>query len=154
MRLTDNTDYTLRTLIYLALHPDELVTIQQIAEAYDISRNHLMKIVNELSRRGLVNTVRGRNGGLHLARPAEEINIGAVVRQSEPDFTLTECFDKVNNNCVLTPSCVLKNAMREALGAFFRVLDGYTLADVIANERQIRKLVVIHPIEIRRRIPG
>ncbi len=152
MKLTDYTDYTLRTLIYLALHPGELVTIQQVAEAYGISRNHLMKIVNQLAQSGIVATTRGRNGGMRLALPATEINIGDIVRGTEQDFTLTECFDAANNRCVLSPACRLRKAMHEALEAFFAVLDGYTLADVAANERQIRKLVALQPIPIRRRI--
>jgi len=141
MKLTDYTDYTLRVLIYLGLHPDELVTIRQVAEAYRISRNHLMKIVNQLSQSGLVAATRGRNGGVRLALPPERINIGAVVRATEADFRIVECFDQVNNQCVLSPACRLRAAMHEALEAFFRVLDGLTLADVIANAGQIRALV-------------
>lgn|SRR5690606_28704723 len=141
MKLTDYTDYTLRVLIYLGLHPDELVTIRHVAEAYRISRNHLMKIVNQLSQSGLVAATRGRNGGVRLALPPERINIGAVVRATEADFRIVECFDQVNNQCVLSPACRLRAAMREALEAFFRVLDGLTLADVIANAGQIRALV-------------
>ncbi len=141
MKLTDYTDYTLRVLIYLGLHPDELVTIRHVAEAYRISRNHLMKIVNQLSQSGLVAATRGRNGGVRLALPPERINIGAVVRATEADFRIVECFDQVNNQCVLSPACRLRAAMHEALEAFFRVLDGLTLADVIANAGQIRALV-------------
>ncbi|PRH83159.1 RrF2 family transcriptional regulator [Arenimonas caeni] len=141
MKLTDYTDYTLRVLIYLGLHQDELVTIQQVADGYRISKNHLMKIVNQLSQSGVVAATRGRNGGVRLALPPERINIGAIVRATEADFRIVECFDQVNNQCVLSPACRLRAAMHEALEAFFRVLDGLTLADVIANAGQIRALV-------------
>ncbi|WP_374473444.1 Rrf2 family transcriptional regulator [Arenimonas sp.] len=141
MKLTDYTDYTLRVLIYLGLHPGELVTIQQVADGYRISKNHLMKIVNQLSQSGLVAATRGRNGGVRLAMPPDRINIGAVVRATEGDFRIVECFDQANNECVLSPACRLRGAMHEALEAFFRVLDGLTLADVIANAGQIRPLV-------------
>lgn len=141
MKLTDYTDYTLRVLIYLGLHQDELVTIQQVADGYRISKNHLMKIVNQLSQSGVVAATRGRNGGVRLALPPEQINIGAIVRATEADFRIVECFDQVNNQCVLSPACRLRAAMHEALEAFFHVLDGLTLADVIANAGQIRALV-------------
>lgn len=141
MKLTDYTDYTLRVLIYLGLHQDELVTIQQVADGYRISKNHLMKIVNQLSQSGVVAATRGRNGGVRLALPPERINIGAIVRATEADFRIVECFDQVNNQCVLSPACRLRAAMHEALDASFRVLDGLTLADVIANAGQIRSLV-------------
>lgn len=149
MKLTDYTDYTLRVLIYLGLHPNELVTIQQVADGYRISKNHLMKIVNQLAQSGVVAATRGRNGGVRLAVPANEINIGAIVRATEADFRIVECFDQVNNQCVLSPACRLRAAMHEALEAFFRVLDGLTLADVIANAGQIRLLVVEQPLGAR-----
>lgn len=149
MKLTDYTDYTLRVLIYLGLHPDELVTIQQVADGYRISKNHLMKIVNQLAQSGIVAATRGRNGGVRLAVPPERINIGAIVRSTEADFRIVECFDQVNNQCVLSPSCRLRATMHEALEAFFRVLDGLTLADVIANAGEIRPLVVERPLGAR-----
>lgn len=145
MKLTDYTDYTLRTLIFLGLHVDELVTIQQIADSYDISKNHLMKIIHRLSLDGIVETVRGRAGGVRLKMPAHEINIGAVVRAAELEFTLVECFDRVNNRCVLSPVCRLQATFREALEAFFTVLDGRTLADVLGNAEQI--LPRVRPID-------
>lgn len=145
MRLTDYTDYTLRVLIYLGLHPNELVTIQQVADGYRISKNHLMKIVNQLAQSGVVAATRGRNGGVRLAVPPEQINIGAIVRATESDLRIVECFDQVNNQCVLSPACRLRKAMHEALDAFFGVLDGLTLADVIANSGQIRALVRDRP---------
>ena len=155
MKLTDYTDYTLRVLIYLGLHPDELVTIQQIADAYGISKNHLMKIVNQLGQAGLVQATRGRNGGVRLARPPEKVRIGDVVRLAEGDFTIVECFDKVDNQCVLSPACRLKRAMHEALDAFFGVLDGLTLAEVIASPATARQLAGEHALGARpgRRAP-
>ena len=103
MRLTAYTDYTLRTLMYLGTHRDRLVTIQDIADLHLISKNHLMKVVHQLGLSGIVETVRGRNGGLRLAREPSEINIGTVVRETESDFFMAECFNKDNNTCPLTP---------------------------------------------------
>jgi Rrf2 family nitric oxide-sensitive transcriptional repressor len=133
MRLTDYTDYTLRTLMYLALHRDRLTTIQEIASAYDISKNHLMKVVHRLSLAGLVDTVRGRNGGLRLGKAPEKIRIGAVVRSTEPDFTVVECFDQMKDQCVLSPSCALKNVLYTATLAYLQQLDGITLADILKD---------------------
>lgn len=152
MQLTDYTDYTLRVLIFLALHPGQLVTIQQIADGYGISKNHLMKIVNQLSQQGLVVAVRGRHGGVRLGRAPESITIGAVIRSTETDFDLVECFDKVNNRCVLSPACRLQHAIREALDAFFRTLDAVTLADVVSNPSEVRALVVEPPSLPQRRL--
>jgi Rrf2 family nitric oxide-sensitive transcriptional repressor len=131
MRLTGFTDYTLRTLVYLALQPDRLVTIADIARAYDISVNHLMKVVHQLGVAGDVVTVRGRHGGLRLARPASAINIGEVVRRTEPDMALVACFDTMQR-CVIQDGCVLQHVLGDALAAFLAVLDGYTLADLAA----------------------
>lgn len=149
MKLTDYTDYTLRVLIYLALHPHEQVTIQQIAEGYRISKNHLMKIVNHLASDGIVAATRGRHGGVRLAKPAAEINLGEIVRAAEGDFRIVECFDQVSNQCVLSPACRLRRAMHEALEAFFRVLDGLTLAEVVANAGEVRPLVAEYPLGSR-----
>lgn len=141
MKLTDYTDYTLRTLIYLGLHRNELVTIQQIADGYNISKNHLMKIIHRLSLDGTVETVRGRSGGVSLKRSPEEINIGQVVRAAEQEFALVECLDRINNRCVLSPACQLQGLFRRGLEAFFAVLDEQTLADVMRNAEQIRPCV-------------
>ena len=102
MRLTSYSDYALRMLIYVAVHPDQFVTISEIAKSYGISKNHLMKIANELAVAGVLEAVRGRNGGLRLARPAEDISIGAVVRMTESRSDLVECFDPATNTCVIT----------------------------------------------------
>jgi Rrf2 family nitric oxide-sensitive transcriptional repressor len=134
MRLTSFTDYTLRTLIYLGMHRDRLATIQDIADLHGISKNHLMKVVHQLGLSGLVETVRGRHGGLRLGREPELINLGAVVRNSEPDFYMAECFAPGGGACHLAPSCVLKGVLAKATAAYLKELDGVTLAELIALE--------------------
>lgn len=141
MKLTDYSDYTLRTLIFLGMHDGELVTIQQIADAYDISKNHLMKIVHRLSVEGIIETVRGRSGGVRLKKRPEAINVGAVVRAAEHDFALVECFDRVNNRCVLSPVCRLQTIFQGALDAFLSELDKHTLADVLRNDAEMRPII-------------
>ena len=131
MRLTAYTDYTLRTLIYLAMHRDRLATIQDIADLHGISKNHLMKVVHQLGQQGLVETVRGRNGGMRLGRDPAEINIGEVVRGSESDFYMAECFDAASNSCQLAPACALKGVLGSATAAYLAVLDAVTLADLV-----------------------
>lgn len=131
MRMAEYTDYSLRVLMYCASNPDRLVTIPEIAEAYGVSRNHLMKIVHDLGRQGLLETTRGRGGGLRLLRPASQIRIGDVVRATETDFRLVECFDESTNACNLSPSCRMKRLLDSALAAYFRELDGATLADLV-----------------------
>ena len=130
MRLTDYTDYTLRVLMFCATYPERSVTIAELAESYDISKNHLMKVVNDLARQGLLQTTRGRGGGLRLLKPAGEIGIGQVVRQSETDFRMVECFDANHNTCTLTGNCQLKSVIGKALGAYLAELDKVTLADI------------------------
>jgi Rrf2 family transcriptional regulator, nitric oxide-sensitive transcriptional repressor len=134
MRLTQWTDYTLRVLMYCAACQSrpEPVTISEIAEAYDISRSHLMKIVQDLAARGLLDTTRGRGGGMRLLRPAAEINLGDVVRDTETDFTLVECFDSEQDACRLSHHCRLQGVLGHAMQRFFSVLDGVTLADLVA----------------------
>lgn len=131
MRHADYTDYTLRVLMYCASNPGRLVTIAEIAEQHGLSRNHLMKIVSDLSRQGLLATTRGRGGGLRLMRPPQEIRIGDVVRAAETDFRLVECFDEATNTCTMSPTCRLKHLLDGALAAYFRALDGATLADLV-----------------------
>lgn len=133
MRLTNWTDYTLRVLMYCAgcQGREEPVTIGEIADAHGISRSHLTKIVMDLSAQGLLETTRGRGGGLRLLKPAGEIVIGDVVRNTESDCQLVECFDRETNTCRLSPHCVLKNVLFDALQAFCKVLDGVTLADLM-----------------------
>jgi Rrf2 family transcriptional regulator, nitric oxide-sensitive transcriptional repressor len=142
MQLTLYTDYSLRVLIYLGIRRDRLSTISEIAQDYGgISRNHLVKVVHNLSINGYIRTVRGKGGGLSLAREPGEINIGDVVRHTEMNFDIVECFDRKTNRCTITPACILKGTLGEALSAFMGVLDRYTLADVIRNEHELSKLL-------------
>lgn len=130
MRLSEYTDYTLRVLMYCAAHRDRLVTIGELAEQHGLSKNHLMKVVNDLARQGLLETTRGRGGGLRLLAEPETIRIGDVVRATETDFRLVECFDAATNACTLSPNCRLKHLFGEALAGYFKTLDGATLADM------------------------
>jgi Rrf2 family transcriptional regulator, nitric oxide-sensitive transcriptional repressor len=127
MRLTSYTDYALRTLMYLALNRDRLVTIQDIADAHQIAKNHLTKVVHHLGMLGLVETIRGRNGGLRLGMEPNRINVGDVVRSTESDFFIAECFGEENGGCIYSASCALKGVLGRATGAFLNVLDGVTL---------------------------
>lgn len=130
MRLTQLTDYSLRVLMYLAARPERLATIQEIASAYRISENHLMKVVHRLGQNGFIETIRGRGGGVRLKGSASRIRIGAVVRAVEEDFMIVECMG-ANDTCRITEVCRLKVALRQALGAFLKSLDGWTLADLV-----------------------
>lgn len=132
MRLTSFSDYALRVLMYAAMQSDRLITIEETADVYGISRAHLMKVVNQLTRAGYLKAVRGRSGGLALAKRPNKIRLGDVMRDTEPDFALVECF-MADNQCRITPRCRLRVALREALGAFIKTLDRYTLADLILN---------------------
>jgi Rrf2 family nitric oxide-sensitive transcriptional repressor len=140
MRLTLHTDYALRLLMYLAIEPDRLQTIEAVAARYKISRNHLMKVAQTLVQAGVVDSIRGRGGGLRLARPADAINIGAVVRATEDGFALVECFDPEGNDCVIAPSCSLRGPLEQALAAFLAVLDRYTLADLVKSPGSLRAM--------------
>jgi Rrf2 family nitric oxide-sensitive transcriptional repressor len=130
MRLAEYTDYALRVLMYCAAHPDRLVTIAELAERHGVSKNHLMKIVNHLARQGLLRTTRGRNGGVALLKQPSEIRVGEVVRTSETDLRMVECFDARTNTCTLTPTCRLKQVFDSALRAYLDELDKATLADI------------------------
>lgn len=125
MKLTRYTDFALRVLMHLAQRPVGLLSIADVATAYGISENHLMKVVQDLGRQGFLTTVRGRGGGIRLARPAEEISVGAVVRATEDDCPMVDCA-----SCILAGSCRLTGALAEARAAFFAVLDRYSIADV------------------------
>lgn len=131
MRLTAYTDYSLRTLMYLATHRERLVTIAEIADAHGISKNHLMKVVHQLGLTGMVETVRGHNGGLRLKREPADINIGAVVRNTETDFYMAECFDPSGSQCLYSPACALTTALRAATDAYLDVLDHVTLESLV-----------------------
>ncbi len=153
MRLTVFSDYTLRVLIYLGLHQGELTTITEIADAYDISKNHLMKVVNELGAQGYVETVRGKGGGLRLKVPPSEISLGAVLRASEADTALVECFDRDSSRCCIAPACAAQGILRQAQETFYEFLDGYTLADLL-QPRQRLATILFKPESKRRKLAG
>jgi Rrf2 family nitric oxide-sensitive transcriptional repressor len=136
--LTSYTDYALRLLMYLALKNDGLATIAEVAKTYRISKNHLMKVAYELSIAGYVETVRGRHGGLRLAKPAEEIGLGDIVRLTEPDMALVPCFKPGDMSCAIVKCCTLKGVLAKAQSAFVDVIDGYTLADLTKPRRRMQ----------------
>jgi Rrf2 family nitric oxide-sensitive transcriptional repressor len=126
----------LRVLLYLAAHPERLVSTQEVSEAYGISKNHLVRVVQALGRQGFIDVRPGRAGGLGLAREPSEIPLGKVFRATEPDFHLVECFDRDKNTCPIAPACGLQGVLIEARDAFLSVLDKYTLADVMKRSRR------------------
>ena len=132
MRLTNFSDYALRVLMYAAAQGDRLITIEETANLYGISRNHLMKVANQLTRAGYLKAVRGRSGGLALAKRPNRIKLGDVLRATEPDFALVECFT-LDNRCLITRRCRLRGVLKEALAAFIGTLDRYTLADLMLS---------------------
>lgn len=135
MRLTQWTDYALRLLMYCAVHQqrERPITISEVAQVHNISRSHLTKIVQDLAGRGLLETTRGRGGGMRLLRPAQEVSLGAVVRATETDFDMVECFNPATNACYLSSNCHLKSVLSQATQAFLHTLDGVTLADLVAD---------------------
>ncbi|MGG5812194.1 Rrf2 family transcriptional regulator [Falsiroseomonas sp. CW058] len=139
MRLTTLTDYSLRMLIHLALKPEGRATIAEVARAYRISEAHLMKVAHQLGQAGYVATLRGRGGGLALARPAAAITAGEVVRCMEPDMALVPCF--ADAPCAILPACRLKHALHAARQAFLAVLDATTIADLAQPEAELRRLL-------------
>jgi Rrf2 family transcriptional regulator, nitric oxide-sensitive transcriptional repressor len=140
MRLTLHTDYALRVLIQVGLKGDELTTINDIANSFGISKHHLMKVVNDLSHRGYLDTIRGRNGGIRLMHAPRDINIGQVVRDTEDRLDVIECLGHAGY-CRIERACVLRTALRQATNAFLAVLDGYTLADLIKPHRALSSLL-------------
>jgi Rrf2 family nitric oxide-sensitive transcriptional repressor len=136
MRLTRYSDYAMRVLLHLGAHPDRLCSIAEISRAYAVSQNHLMKVVHDLGKAGFVASARGRFGGIRLARPAQEISVGAVIRYTEDGFELADCA-----NCVIAPACGLTGALSEALGAFMAVLDSYSLADLLDRRDQLAAIL-------------
>jgi Rrf2 family transcriptional regulator, nitric oxide-sensitive transcriptional repressor len=137
MRLTIYTDFSLRLLTYLATHRDRVCTVKEIAEAYDISRHHLLKVANQLGNNGIVEATRGNGGGLRLAKPPHKINIGAIVRLTEPDFNLVSCFDASGGGCRIESVCILQRALHEATTAFLKVLDRYSLTDLMVHKASL-----------------
>jgi len=140
MHLKRYTDYSLRVLIYLGLHPERLVTIAEIASTFGISKNHLMKVVKDLVAHGFIQSVKGKSGGLRLGHDPADINIGKVVRRMESDFALVECLGE-NQSCRIVPACRLKPVLHEAAERFLEVLDTYTLSDVLTNRQVLLRLV-------------
>lgn len=136
MRLTTFSDYTLRTLMYLALHPNRFVTIAEIASTYGISSNHLMKVVQHLAAGDAVVTLRGQHGGLRLLKPAAAIRLGDVIRRSEPDLALVSC-----SGCIIEFGCGLPGVLDQAMAEFMAVLDGHTLADLVARPGRLMPLL-------------
>lgn len=147
MQLNMFTDYALRVLVHTAARPDRRGTSAQVAADFGISRHHVVKVVNELQHLGYLETVRGRTGGFTLARAPEDIRLGEVVRQTEGNFRLVECFEPATSTCPLTSACGLRSALGEALDAFFAVLDRYSLADLVARPQWIRRLITLTPLK-------
>lgn len=143
MRMTLHTDYALRMLIFLAVRNGRPCTVNDVATAYGLSRNHLIKVAQGLSQLGLVETVRGRAGGIRLARPPEEINVGFVVRAMEDDKAMVECLKTDGGACVITPSCRLAGVVREALAAYLSVFDKCVLRDLVRNREALAALLGI-----------
>lgn len=141
MRLTTYTDYAFRVLMQVALAEGGLVRIAEIAKAFEISHNHLTKVVHNLGALGYLQTVQGRNGGVRLAKPAGQITVGQVVRAFEPDFRLVECFDSASPNCRIQPACVLKQVLKKETANFLDRLDQVTLADLIRPRDQLTTLL-------------
>ncbi|WP_378940916.1 RrF2 family transcriptional regulator [Mesorhizobium sp. ANAO-SY3R2] len=143
MRMTLHTDYALRMLIYVAVRQEQTCTVMDVAEAYGLSRNHLLKVAMRLRDLGILATTRGRTGGIRITRRPEEINIGMVVRATEEDFSLVECLQSSGGACAISPACRLKGMFAEALRAYLAVLDKYTLADVVHDGTVMRSLLGI-----------
>jgi Rrf2 family nitric oxide-sensitive transcriptional repressor len=141
MRLTTFTDYSLRVLIYLGTHGKQQAAIGEIALAYGISKNHLMKVILFLADEGYVVTARGKGGGVRLQRDPDRIRIGEVVRKSEADSVLVECYSPETSECRIERSCLLRGAFQKAVQAFYAVLDTYTLADLVVNHTTLESLL-------------
>lgn len=147
MHLTQHTDYALRTLIYLALCAPKLATVQEIATAYGVSHTHLMKVAHRLGRAGWIETVRGRGGGLRLARDPADVPLGAVIRDTEEGFDLVECFGSGSPGCRISPYCALRGILAEAGDGFLAVLDRHTLADLTGREAALRHALALTEAE-------
>jgi Rrf2 family nitric oxide-sensitive transcriptional repressor len=142
MQLTLYSDYSLRVLLYLSQTPNDVARITEISEFYQISRNHLVKVVHRLAQLGFIISLQGKGGGIKLAKNPSEITIGEVVRKTEPNFCIVECFNEKTNRCVITDVCRLKGILSQGLEAFFNVLDKYTLAE--GSKNTFMKKIVNH----------
>lgn len=151
MHLTTFTDYTLRVLMYLALDRTRLATIPEIADAYGISRNHLMKVVHQLARAGVIESVRGKGGGLKLARAPEAIRVGEVVRATEGGAAIVECLSDDPSACRIAGACRLKHVLSEAFDALYESLDRHTLADLTVHRRSLASALAPMPKAARPR---
>lgn len=152
MRLTTFTDYSLRVLIYLATRPAQRATIAQVAADFDISEHHLVKVVHFLGQQGWLKNVRGKGGGLELALRPQDIGVGQVVRETEGQALVADCFGEGGGDCCIAPACRLRGVLHEALAAFEAVLDRYTLADLVSNRQELapmlfgeRPITIVHP---------
>lgn len=141
MRLTRQANYAVRILMYCAANPNELSKVATIARVYDVSEFFLFKILQPLVEKGYVETVRGRSGGIKMARPASSITLGEVIRTAEEKFIMAECFEDDATTCPLMSSCAFNSALSEALAAFFKVLDSYTIEDLTVNKSRVRELL-------------
>jgi Rrf2 family transcriptional regulator, nitric oxide-sensitive transcriptional repressor len=141
MHLTQFSDYAMRVALYLACHPEVLVSVDEISRAYGISRNHLVKVVQSLTDLGVVVSQRGRGGGMRLAKPPSEINLGWLIRRTEPNFNLVECFVPEANTCPIAPACGLKGALNRAGQAFLGVLDEYSLDQFLERRSELAPLL-------------
>jgi len=150
MRLTTFSDYSLRVLMYLGAHDARLATVGEIAAAYGVSENHLVKVVHYLAQQGYIETTRGKGGGMRLARPPAKINVGEVVRRTEESLTLVECFDEATSGCRIEAACLLKGVLGRAMDAFFAVLDRHTLADLLGTKTKLARILVLPQARLRR----
>ncbi|MBO9424159.1 Rrf2 family transcriptional regulator [Labrenzia sp. R4_1] len=145
MRLTTRTNLAMRTLMFCGVHPQKVVTKGEISRACHAKETHIAQVVNLLSQKGYLKTIRGRGGGILLARTASEINVGEVIRAFEDTTAFAECFQGAQNTCPLTPACRLKSALSVALGAFYGALDGLTLEDLVGGNTALADLLVLEP---------
>ena len=141
MRLTQHSNYAMRLLMYCALKPEHPVRLAEIAEAYDISCHHLNKIAQRLTHVGVIQAIRGRNGGIRLAMEPKDINVGEVLRQTEENLTIVECFSEESNTCPLISECKFRLLLQDALKAFLNVLDAHTLEDLVAHPDCLKGLL-------------
>ncbi len=143
VKLTNFTDYSMRALIYLAVHPGRLCTVKEISEAFNISQNHMVKVVHSLSKHRYINTKKGKNGGIELSKPAYHLNVGDIVRTLESDLYIVECFNSDDKRCSITAVCKLKHVLFNAYKAFIGELDKHTLADITENMDELLEVFEI-----------